>query len=129
MLSNRFARWCASIVDDLLSFKQRFCRLRGCTEDQFERRALFAMLHRRWAFLAPLVLRLNPALFRSDFEYVRRLGACMDAASYEQEVRRVRGEYVRERDYGFARRVLKLRLSGRRMLTLGGAVWEKPGSD
>ena len=82
------------------------------------------MLHRRWYFVAALLLRVKPAFFRSDLEYVRRLGACTSASAYEQEVRRVRGEYVRERDYGFARRVLKLRLSVRRMLSVGDAVWK-----
>jgi hypothetical protein len=105
------------------NFKQRFCLHFACKEQEYERRALIRFLHRRSRLIALVVLRVNPSFFNTDLKILRQVALCESRSSYERDVVQLRNDYLREKDYGLSRRLLKLRLSVGRMIAVGAEVW------
>jgi hypothetical protein len=89
-----------------------FCEEHGCAPAEFEERAFRACLYWRARILAPLIRLVWPNYFNTDFEFIRYLAetpgrrdAMNELAAYE-EANDARG--------GFARRVLRIRVSSRK---------------
>ncbi len=105
------------------NFKERFCRVLRCSDTDFANRALQAFFHRPWAWLTPILVRLFPSLLRTDIAIVEQLGRVSNAVNLAAEVRDLRMDYLRQRDYGLARRSLRFRLSGQRIIKLSRQMW------
>ena len=85
--------------------------------------ALRVFLHSPWSSLVPLLLRVNPALFRTDIQILRDLGSIESDSNLASEVRQLRHDYVRHQDFGLIRRRLNFRLSSERILLIAGKLW------
>src|SRR5688572_12331963 len=89
-----------------LPLRKRFCAYYNCSDAHFESMALRVFLHRPWSLLVPLLLRVNPALFRTDIEILKDLGSIESGSNLASEVRQLRHDYLRHQDYGLMRRRL-----------------------
>ena len=110
---------------DQRSFRGRFCERFGCTEADFERRALRRLLHWPWRLAAPIVYHLKLVSPVSDLEIIRAIGASTDRSDVRREVLDIREDYRRRGDFNFARRRLRFRLSGKRVLALAKTLWRE----
>jgi len=105
------------------AFKSRFCNYYKCPEDNFERAALFKVLHRRSLVIAWFILKLAPNFFATDFRILRQIGTVTSRNNLVAEARDIRNDYLRFNDYGFVRRFFNLRISGQRLLAVANEVW------
>lgn len=101
------------------SFRERFCRQFGCSGEEFEHEALRRFLYPPWGALTALY----PAAFRVDRVIVARLGEIKEFEHLAHEIRDIRADYHRESDFGFERRMLKRRLSSKRILETAAPLW------
>jgi hypothetical protein len=108
-----------------LSFRDRFCRLYGCADADYEVAALKRFLCSPWSLIAPILCRIAPNLISTDIRIIKQLGLVESRVNFSAEVKDLRIEYVRKRDFGFFRRSLRLRLSRQRILSASKRLWTK----
>jgi len=106
-----------------LSFRALFCSARGISDSEFESTALRFLLHSPWSWLSPFILRLAPGLVSTDLLIIQELGRIKSGANLSAEVRDIRTEYRRKRDFGVLRRVFKMRLSTKRIFSISKSFW------
>jgi hypothetical protein len=112
------------VIPEDVSFRSRFCAYYRCAESEFERRALGKFLYPPWAAVLPLLLRVAPAVLATDLQIVRQLGLVTSGSNFAAEVRDIRGDYQRKKDFGILRRWLRLRLSRERLFD-ASRVWQR----
>ncbi len=105
-------------------FQNKFCQYFGVKEENFERHVLQLCLHPPWCMIAVWLFRVRPQIFSTDVQIVRQLGRVTSGANFVAEVRDLRTDYARHRDFGFAHRHLRRRLSTERLLNVGKMVWK-----
>ena len=81
-------------------------------------------LHSPWSVLVPVLLRIRPASLSTDIDILRQLGRVESGSNLASEVRGLRTDYLRHKDYGLMRRALKFRLSGERILFSAKEFWK-----
>jgi len=93
-----------------------FCEEHGCAPPEFEERAFRACLYWRARLLAPLIRLIWPSYFNTDFEFIRYLAETPGRRDAMNEL----AGYVEANDArgGFARRVLRIRISSRKTSVL-----------
>jgi hypothetical protein len=89
-----------------------FCEEHHCAPAEFEERAFRACLYWRARLLAPLIRQIWPGYFDTDFELIRYLAETPGRRDAMNEL----AAYVEANDArgGFARRVLRIRISSRK---------------
>lgn len=98
-----------------MTLEDKFCAHFNCSREQFAGRALRLFLHQPWAWASPIILKLRPQVLATDLQIVRQLGLVSSGTNLTVEIRDIRTDYLRQRDYGFLRRALRLRLSRARI--------------
>ena len=101
-----------------------FCARYHCPASEFEEQALRRCLYWRARLLAPLIRTIQPRFFEPDFALIRYLGtpvgrrnAINELAAYIETIK-ARG--------GFARKILRFRVSARKTSDLIALVFERP---
>jgi hypothetical protein len=106
------------------TFRELYCSRFDCRPERFERAVVLRCLHRRCLPVATLCYRLSPKFFEAELATLRYMGDAltmreimveMDAYSFA----------MRSRGHWF-KRVLRVRISGRRIKRLARAVGVKP---
>ena len=105
------------------SFRERFCKHYGIADGDFDMAALERWLHPPWSSLAALLLRVFPSFFATDLDVVRQIGRVASTNNLSAEVRGIRNEYQRRRDFGLTRRLLRRRLSSGRIFASAKSCW------
>jgi hypothetical protein len=98
------------------NFKRLFCERFQCTPQQFEKRLFSRCLHRHALPLAGILDRINPEFFREDFGFICDLSSAASHAEVLTELNRFYGRNVRDRNW--LRKLLSIRISGKRVLRL-----------
>lgn len=103
-----------------MTLKDAYCATYRCPPTHFERQFLAHVIHRRARLLValPFIRRLD--FFGPDRELVHWLGAARDKLQIEEAVRDFRRDF---RNSKRLRRVLKLRISTRRLRRVVNEVW------
>src|ERR1700752_1127728 len=70
-----------------LTLRDRFCAHFKCADSDFEARALRLLLPSPWSALAAFLLRLNPALLKTDLHILGKLGRIESGLNLASEVR------------------------------------------
>lgn len=102
------------------TFREAFCSRFKIDRNESERRLLYRALHRRSLMLAPLLARLDKRYFDLELRALRYLGDATSSEEFRSEIDAYRSE-ERQRS-GILRRILALRLSGRRLLNLASKL-------
>lgn len=94
------------------TLRQRACQRLACSPDEFDQLAFRTALypHARW--LRPLIIRVNPEAFEPDLTFVRHVGSLARLDDVPPEAREF---HQHVENVPFARRVLRLRVSARRL--------------
>ncbi|HTI69823.1 MAG TPA: hypothetical protein VMF06_07645 [Candidatus Limnocylindria bacterium] len=98
------------------SFRQGFCARYGCSPEDYESRAFGLFLYRHAVPLARLWMRVDPSIFREDFELLHEIATVKNMDILKQELGRFHGRNLR--DKGWLRRTFLMRISGKRILRL-----------
>ncbi len=106
------------------NFKSAFCRAFGCRPEDYEpavfRRALF-----RHALPFAWWLRWrDPEFFREDLDFIHEVGGLTDPDLFRQEVNYFYGRNLRDR--GWLRTLLRIRVSGKRLMRLRRRLFPEP---
>ena len=103
------------------TFREFYCESRHCSPGDYERQVFWATISRRSFPLLILVYWLVPSFFAREFELIRELARAQSYGEFRREVE----AYVNRGRFGNRlRRVLKMRLAGRRLLRLARAAEE-----
>jgi hypothetical protein len=105
----------------LPTFRKLFCELEKCADDRFEKVVFWKALRRRTLPVAWILHLLNPVRFSLDFDIIRQVGSATSYYEVEAISNSLRFDYGG--DNKFFRRVLGVRLSGRRILRLANTVF------
>ena len=104
-----------------------FCEEHHCPPSEFEERAFRACLYWRARILAPLIRIIQPGYFDPDFALIRYLAEtpgrrdAMNELAAFVEANNARG--------GFARKILRIRISARKTSQLIGRLFERRGEE
>ena len=98
------------------TFRQACCEKFGISPEAFEEEVLWRCFYPKAVPLGKLLRRLNRHCFDSDFELIRQIADCTTASEMRAEMNEFR--YHRP-IFGFRRKVLRIRLSGQRLVNLG----------
>jgi hypothetical protein len=98
------------------NFKRLFCERFACSEQEYERKVFWKCVYRHALPLA-LVLRMaDSTIFREDFDLMREVGHATCRKDVIGELNRFYGRNVRDRSW--LRKLLLIRVSGKRLLKL-----------
>ena len=102
------------------NFKTAFCDRFAHPQVNFEKEVFWNALHPEMRPVAFLIRKLWPGFFHSDLDCIRSIAN----AESKQEVRAIIASlhYDPKFNRGFIRRVLRVRISGRRIMRLAGRV-------
>ena len=102
------------------NFKTAFCARFAHPQAQFEKAVFWNAMHPEMRPVAFLIHKLWPGFFHSDLDCIRSLAV----TESKQEVRALIASlhYDPKFNQGFLRRVLRVRISGRRIMRLAGKV-------
>jgi hypothetical protein len=113
-----------------LDFMSLFCEQHKCPLSEFEERAFRICLYWHARILAPLIRRIQPRYFDLDFALIRYLATCRSRRNAINELAAFM-EAIKDRG-GFARKVLRFRISARKANALVIQVFERqpePGAE
>ena len=97
-----------------------FCERYGCVPEEFEAKVFWRCLHRHALPVARVIWLCNREFFNPDLQAIRLLGSARSARELLAEVNSFRDDYPsRSR---FLRESLRIRISGKRLLRLAGAI-------
>ena len=102
------------------NFRQAYCETFGGEPEVFEERVFWRCLYRRAFLLSALLYWWNKDHFRPDFRLIRQLGVCSSNREFRSEVETY--EYEDRMRGGFLRCNCRMRISGRRLISLERAV-------
>jgi hypothetical protein len=118
------------VSPDEVPFRSRFCAYYRCAEENYEAEALRHFLYPPWAQLSWLIRMAAPGLIETDLQIVRQLGLAASGSNFAAEVRDIRGDYGRKKDFGILRKWFRLRLSRERIFNCSKPLWQKrPGTE
>lgn len=102
------------------NFKTAFCSRFAHPQAHFEKAVFWNALHPEMRPVAFLIRSLRPSFFHSDMDCIRSIAH----AESKQEVRAIIAslQYDPKFNHGFFRRVLRVRISGRRIMRLAARV-------
>jgi hypothetical protein len=95
------------------TFRAACCERLGISPEAFEETVLWQCLYPRHLLAGKLQWQLNRAYFNTDLELIRVVADCTSLAELRAELDDYRYHHPAS---GFRRRVLRARLSGRRLL-------------
>lgn len=101
-------------------FKTAFCRNYRCKPADYEHACFKKNLFPHARLCYWLFTGNNRDFFREDFDLLRELATVSCPDTFRYEVNRFYGRNVREKR--FLRRVMKIRLSGRKIRTMGAKL-------
>jgi hypothetical protein len=110
-------------MPDPRSFRERYCKHYGIADAEFDQAALKHFLHSPWRWWAGFLARSFPTSLVTDLDIVRQLGRIASTNNLSAEVRGIRSEYQRRRDFGITRRFLRRRLSSARIFAAAKECW------
>src|ERR1041384_5730148 len=97
------------------TFRQTYCERFNIAPEAFERAVFWQCLYPHEGLLARVIERLRPGFFDGDLELIRTVGDCTSSADVSVEV----GDYrYHQPPTGVWRRVIRVRVSGQRLLDL-----------
>lgn len=99
----------------MATYEQTYCEVAKCPPSRFARRLFWAALPPGVRAVAPLLLALNPRFFAADLELIMAVARLKTSDELEEEIRDFRAD---PRNRRWSRRVLKLRVSTRRLRQL-----------
>jgi hypothetical protein len=104
-------------------FKSLFCELHGYAPDQYEERAFRACLYWHARLLAPLIRALAPKYFERDFALINYLASAPGRRHAMNELAAFME--ANESKGGFARKVLRIRISARKTSAILGQLFAR----
>lgn len=104
-----------------LNFRDAYCQKYGCTPEAFEKRLFWHSLHTLAKPIAPLVLMLNRDFFQPDFEAIKHLGNSTNRLNFVSELDAF--FYQNRTSKSAFRGLLKLRISGKKLMAMYQDVW------
>jgi hypothetical protein len=105
------------------TFGERFCRRHSLPSDRYLSAMRFRALHRCALPFYPIIRLLAPGYFDADHELLRSIGAARRTEDMGNEVAFFHGHHDNQR---FLRRVLRIRISGRRIARIWREVMDSP---
>jgi hypothetical protein len=102
-------------------FKTRFCQRFECRSDKFEKKLFWQAINPNAKPLAFIMNCIDRDFFYKDFDYIQRLAA----ASAKREVLAIVNSFPFDPHFGkgFLRGVLRVRISGRRLIEISEQVF------
>jgi hypothetical protein len=97
-------------------FSSAYCAKHRCPVEAFESRVFWRCLYRHALPVAGLIRLFRPDYFTDDLRTIRQLGQVRNAAEFRQEVDAF--GYLNRRHGGWDRRRLRIRVSGKRLMSL-----------
>ena len=112
-----------NLTGDRLAFRERVCAGWGCAASEYEMFVLKRTLYPFAQILYPLITTLRANFFEPDLQIIRQIARCT-------AMRDLHAEYASHRqDLRFSqnlfRRMLSLRISGRRLMDFASAVFSR----
>ncbi len=107
------------------TFAELYCEQHQIPPENFRQAVFWRSLARRAWLLAPFIFLLKRDFFAADFEFVARIGRVTTAGQLREELNNFRPHPWHD---PFLRRVLKIRVSGRRAARLVTAAWQASGA-
>lgn len=104
------------------SFKELFCRIYNCRPENFERKLLWRAMFRHALIPAFFVSLFSHRFFHIDITEIRLLGTIRSPEHFNRELDLFHGRNVRDKNW--LRRLLRIRISGRRLLMERNKVTE-----
>jgi hypothetical protein len=108
------------------SFRERFCEKFTCDPTSFEKRALLESLDPLPRLFARLIAALNPSALDTDRKIIRRVSHLDTVPDVLRAVQDLEKEYLAQEDFGPLRRLLKVKLSRKRLLKVTARIWDRP---
>jgi hypothetical protein len=108
------------------TFRERFCEKFTCDPTSFEHRALLESLDPVPRLFARLIATLNPAALDTDRKIIRRVSHMDTVPDVLRAVQDLEKEYVAREDFGPLRRLLKVKVSRKRLLKVTARIWDRP---
>lgn len=105
------------------TFKERFCFLAKCRQEQYEKRVLSLCMHSDHPWLARLYCRFDRRSFESDLEMIRRLGGTSTFDEFKRMLEAWRASHPSK---GYLRKQLHFRVSGKNLLKLASRILKSP---
>jgi hypothetical protein len=102
------------------SFQEACIDAFGCAPERWERIVFWRCLYEHAEFPARLILRFHPSFFDRDLQLIRAIAGASSVSELENETN---DHYYRHPPMGFLRASLRIRVSGRKILTLGIKVF------
>jgi hypothetical protein len=117
---NRQSQPPAEPMNTTYNFKSAFCARYESSQENFEQRVFWNAMHPEAKPVALLIRCLRPNFFASDLDCIRSIAA----AESKQEVRAIINslQYDPAFKKGFFRGFLRVRISGRRLMSLAAKV-------
>jgi hypothetical protein len=102
------------------SFQTACCEQFGCNPDEYERVVFWHCLHGHAVVPARVIHWVCPSFFEGDLELLRTVARSADLNELGVELNNYR---YQQRATGLVRGVLRVRISGQRILNLGARVF------
>jgi hypothetical protein len=109
----------AKMTSPLRTFSERFCERYRLPPESYAPEMLRRVLYPRARWLAPVIRLFSPGIFDADCDFVRGVGQIRRAEDLDGEVSDF---HLHPRNRGFLRRILKIRVSCRRVSHLVAAI-------
>lgn len=97
-------------------FRNAFCERFNCRRPEFEGKVFWRCLYPHAVPIAKLIMLVDSDYFQEDFEAIRHLGNASTVADVLAEVNSLHDNYRAHSK--FFREVLRIRISGKRLLRL-----------
>lgn len=107
-------------VEPGMPFKAHFCRHFGCAEEKFEQELFWRALPPLARLPAWLIVRLAPHYYRREFQFLTKLGRVRGFDELRLKANSAR--WSASMRSGVVRKWLRMRISGRRLLSVGTEV-------
>jgi hypothetical protein len=107
-------------------FRELFCTRFKCSDEEYEEKLFWKCVYRHALPLVAVLFRSKPARFREDFDLIREVGHAKCRAEVIGELNRFYGRNVRDRSW--LRKLLLIRISGKRLLKIQRQVFAQAES-
>ena len=104
------------------TFRRLFCERFACSEREYEREVFWKCVYRHALPLAFFLFKASPGIFREDFDLMREVGHATCRKDVIGELNRFYGRNVRDRSW--LRKLLLIRVSGKRLLPVQRKVFQ-----
>lgn len=107
------ASWLLITARIVKTFRERCCEELGIPPEAFEEEVLWRCLYPDTVWLGKLLWQINPRCFDPDIELIQQVSDCTTASEMRAELNDFR---YHQPVCGFLRKVLRIRLSGQRLV-------------